>query len=97
MPSPKELHRSIIEMRAELQAALHEVHQTWEVKPASGDGEDAWSPQEVARHVIGADWFFTDMICQACGAPPTERPAVDVSTPARAAASLAARSPRYWW
>jgi hypothetical protein len=61
MPRPTELRQSIIDTRAELQAALHEVHQKWEVKPASGENEDARSPQEVARHVIGADWFFTEM------------------------------------
>jgi hypothetical protein len=88
MPSPRELRQSIVDARADLQAALHEVHEKWEVKPASAEGEDAWSPKEVAQHVIGADWFFTNLVCQACGAPAMERPSIDASTPARAAASL---------
>lgn len=88
MASPKELRQSIVDGRAELQAALHEVHEKWETKPASGEGEAAWSPKEVAQHVIGAEWFFTNNIAQACGAPAMERPQLDVSTPAAAAASL---------
>lgn len=89
MPTPKELHQAIIDARADLHATLHQVHGTWEVKPPSADGEDAWSPKEVAQHVIGAHRFFTNLIVQACGAPPLERAAVDVSTPASAAAALA--------
>ncbi|MGH2588551.1 MAG: DinB family protein [Dehalococcoidia bacterium] len=75
--------------RAEVEAAIGECDAQWEVKPPSGDGEDAWCPREVAQHVIGADWFFTNMIAQACGAPALERPQIDGSTPQAAAESLA--------
>lgn len=88
MASPKELRQSIVDARADLQAALHGVHQRWESKPAGGEGEDSWSPREVAQHVIGAEWFFTNLVAQACGAPPMERPTIDASSPAMAAASL---------
>jgi hypothetical protein len=88
MPSPKELRAQLAEARAEFQAALHEVHAKWDQKPAGGEGEDAWSPKEVAQHVIGADRFFTNNIAQACGAPAMDRPPVDVSTPGAAAASF---------
>jgi hypothetical protein len=61
MATPKELRQQILEKRAELQAALHDVHEKWDTKPAAGDGEEAWCPREVAQHVIGADWFFTNL------------------------------------
>jgi len=88
MATPKELRQQITDTRAELQGALHDVHAKWETKPTAGEGEDAWCPKEVAQHVIGADWYFTNMIAQACGAPAMERPKVDAATPATAAASL---------
>ena len=58
------------------------------MKPAGGEGEDAWSPKEVAQHIVGAEWFFTNLIGQACGAPSMERPQFDVTTPQQAAAAL---------
>ena len=88
MPTPKELHQAIIESRAGLQAAFHDAHDAWERKPQGGEGEDPWSPRQVAEHVIGAETFFASLIAQACGAPALERPSIDASTPATAAASL---------
>ena len=89
MASPKELRQAIVEARADLQAAFHDAHDAWEKKPAGAqEGEDAWSPRQVAEHVIGAEVFFASGISQACGAPKLDRPPIDVSTPAAAAASL---------
>ena len=87
MASPKELRAGSVENRAQLQAALHVAAARWERKPATGDGEDAWSPQQVAEHMIRSEWYFTNHIAQACGAPALEPPALDVSTPAAAAAT----------
>jgi hypothetical protein len=88
VPTPKEFRANITENRAELHAALHGAHQKWEQSPLSGEGEESWAPKKVAEHAIGAEWFFTNAISQACGAPALERPSIDVSTPAAAAASL---------
>lgn len=88
MASPKELRNNIVEARADLQAALHEAHQHWTRKPPGSEGENAWSPQAVAQHVIGAELFFASNISQACGAPALELQKPDVSTPAMAAATL---------
>ena len=88
MPTPKELHQAIIEGRAGLQSAFHDAHGAWGRKPQGGEGEDAWSPRQVAEHVIGAEIFFASSIAQACGAPALDRPSIDASTPAAAAASL---------
>jgi hypothetical protein len=86
--SPKELRQAIVEARAELQSALHAAHEKWDVQPPHRDGEDAWSPRQVAEHVIGAEVYFASAISQACGAPKLEQQKPDVSTPAAAAASL---------
>ncbi len=86
--SPKEYRASIIENRAEFQAALHGAQLKWEQKPTTGEGEDSWSPKEVTKHLIGSEWFFANCIAQACGAPALERPTIDDASPAMAAASL---------
>ncbi len=88
MASPQELVQAVREARSEAEAAIGECNEKWESKPAAGEGEDAWSPKEVAQHIIGAEWFFTNMIGQACGAQAMERPQIDVSTPHSAVASL---------
>jgi hypothetical protein len=87
MASPKELRAAIVENRAQLQAALHGAAARWETKPPAGEAEEAWTPRQVVEHMIGSEWYFTNQIAQACGAPALERPAVDVSTPAAAAAT----------
>jgi hypothetical protein len=86
--SPKELRQAITDARAELQAALHSAHEKWEVQPPHGEGEDAWSPRQVAEHAVGAEIYFASAISQACGAPKLELQKPDVATPAAAAASL---------
>lgn len=87
MATANELRAAIVENRAQLQAALHSAAARWEAKPATGEGEEAWSPQQVVEHMIGSQWYFTNHIARACGAPALEPPALDVSTPAEAAAT----------
>ena len=86
--SAQELVSAAKESRMEVEAAIKECSEKWEVKPAAGEGEDAWCAKEVAQHVIGADWYFTNLIAQACGAPPMDRPQIDGTTPAQALESL---------
>jgi hypothetical protein len=88
MPTPDELRAAVKTARSEAGAAINECGAKWEVKPASGEGEDVWCAKEVAQHIIGADWFFTNSIAQACGAKALDRPTIDVSTPSAASASL---------
>ena len=89
MASPRELRQAIVEARADLQAAFHDAHDIWEKKPAGAqEGEGAWSPRQVAEPVIGAEVYSASGISRACGAPTLDRPPIDVSTPAAAAASL---------
>lgn len=89
MAAPQELTQAVKDARAEAEAAILECNEKWEVKPAGGgEGEESWCPKEVAQHLIGAEYFFTNMISQACGAPAMARPEIDVSVPAAAVASL---------
>ena len=89
MPSPRELRAAIIENRAQLQAALHSAHETWEVEPPIPSGEEeSWTPRRVVEHMVGAEWGFTNLIAQACGAPAGQSPTVEAATPADAAASV---------
>jgi hypothetical protein len=88
MATPRELRAAIIENRAQLQAALHGAATKWELKPAAGDGEDAWCPRQVVEHMVGSEWYFTNFISQACGAPALDRPTLDVASPAAAAATV---------
>ena len=96
MATPKELRANVTEARAGFLEALHDVHGAWETKPqGTADGEAAWSPQQVAQHVAGADWFFANTICVACGAPEVARPALDASTPAKTAGTITRNAARF--
>lgn len=88
MATPKELRAGLSEARAELAAALHEAHGKWTVEPSHGEGEEAWSPQKVAGHVIGAELYFASLVSEGCGYGPRQMERPDVETPAAAAASL---------
>ena len=88
MASAQELVQQVSATRSDLESALGACSDKWDVKPHGGEGEDAWCQREVAQHVIGGDWFFTNMIAQACGAPALDRPQIDVSDPQAAVESL---------
>jgi hypothetical protein len=76
MATPDELRAEIADARATLRTALQGASQdTWEKLPADGgDGEDAWSARQAAEHVIGAEIYFTNLVCKACGYPGPESP-----------------------
>jgi hypothetical protein len=88
MATPKEYRANLVENRALFQAALHGATAAWDRKPPSGEGEDSWAPRQVAEHVIGSEWYFTNLISIACGAPESARPSIDASSPAAAAADV---------
>lgn len=96
MATPKELRADIVEGRAQVQEALHGAHEAWDRKPAgSPEGEDAWSPKQVAQHLVGGEWYWTNEICKACGAPEVARPDLAANTPAQAAATLTRNAPKF--
>ncbi len=69
MPTPDELRAAIAENRAAFRAALEGAAAAWEVAPASGEGEAAWSPRQVAEHAIPVEVYFASSVCDACGYP----------------------------
>ena len=69
MASPDELRAKIDQSREAFRGALGAAAGAWETKPASGEGEAAWSPREVAEHAIPSEVFFATKVCEACGYP----------------------------
>lgn len=67
MPTPDEARSAVDAAREDLNAAFAEAVGAWQRKPEGSEGEDAWSPQEVAAHVLGTEIFFARAVCQACG------------------------------
>ena len=61
-------------------------------KPESGEGEDAWSAREAAQHVIGAELYYANAVCEACGYDGPESPfasGLELASPEAASAALA--------
>lgn len=88
MATPDELRAAIAAAREDLKSAIAGAGDTWEKKPAAGEGEDAWSPRQVAEHVIAADVFFASHVCKCCGYPGLDLSELSFATPADALAGL---------
>ena len=67
MPTPDEARAAIDAARSDLSAAFDEAIGGWQKKPAAGEGEEAWSAQETAAHVLGAEIFFARSVCESSG------------------------------
>lgn len=73
--------------RGRFRAAVHEVPAAaWTRRPA-GSAEEAWSPLQIAEHVLASDWYFAGAIARAAGKVMPVRPAIEARTPADAIAS----------
>ena len=91
MASPDELRAAIKVGREALAEAIADSGDNWEKEPESGEGEDAWSPRQVAEHVIGAEIFFAGAVCEACGYDGPDNPFdgdLSLATPADATTAL---------
>jgi antitoxin (DNA-binding transcriptional repressor) of toxin-antitoxin stability system len=89
MPTPDELRAELAAARRDFADALRAVQAgTWERRPASGEGEDAWSAREAAEHCIAADVAYASAVCLACGYPGLERFEAMFATPGDALAGL---------
>lgn len=89
MPTPDELRADLAAAREEFQSALAGAGDTWEkVPPSPTEGEDSWSPRQVAEHAIGADVYFASEICGACGYPGLELAPLSLASPAEALTAL---------
>lgn len=93
MPTPDEIRADLGAARDALAAALSAAPaDTWERKPESGEGEDAWSAREAAQHVIGAELYYTNAVCEACGYDGPDSPfagGLELASPAAAGDALA--------
>ncbi|MGD9933897.1 MAG: DinB family protein [Dehalococcoidia bacterium] len=90
MATPDELRAAIAEAREALAAALEAAKAgDWEKEPGTGEGEAAWSARATAEHVVGAEAFFTNAICTACGYPGVEFANRSYANAGEAAAALA--------
>lgn len=69
MATPDELRAEIAGAREAFRVALSVAAAAWETKPTSGEGEDAWSPRQVAEHAIPLEVYFAAKVCEACGYP----------------------------
>lgn len=92
MPTPDEIRAELSAARNDLAAALSAAStDTWERKPESGEGEDAWSAREAAQHVIGAEIYYTNAVCDACGYDGPDSPfegGLELASPEAAGAAL---------
>jgi len=84
MPTPDELRTDIASARQDFHSALEGAGAAWETKPGAAEGEDAWSPRQVAEHAIGADLYFASEVCGACGYPGLELSRLSLPTAAEA-------------
>ncbi|MFN0095567.1 MAG: DinB family protein [Dehalococcoidia bacterium] len=91
MPTPDELRAAIADGRAALRSALEAAASgDWEKRPASGEGEAAWSARETAEHTVEIEALFATAVCTACGYPGVEFAKPSYATPAEAIAGLEA-------
>ena len=88
MATPDELRADLAAAKQEFEEALKAAGEGWERKPASGEGEDAWSPRQAAEHCIGADVGYATAVCLACGYPGLERWQGSYATPEEALAGF---------
>ncbi len=73
MATPDEMRAAIDAARDELRSAIKGAATFWEKKPATGEGEAAWSPRQAAEHVVAAHVWYANAVCVACGYPGPER------------------------
>ncbi|MBI5948135.1 MAG: DinB family protein [Chloroflexi bacterium] len=86
--TPDELRAALADGRAALKAAIEAATAAWETQPASGEGEAAWSPRQVAEHAIPVEAYYTTVICKVCGYPGVDRVTASYATAAEALAGL---------
>jgi len=88
MARADELRAELARARDELGQALRAAGGNWERKPASGEGEAAWSARQAAEHAIPVEVTYTSAICAACGYPGLERMQASYPTAASAEEGL---------
>ncbi len=92
MTTPDEARAAVDAARSDLSAAFDAAIGGWQKKPEAGEGEEAWSAQETAAHVLGAEIFFARTVCGACGLDGPDNPIKDalIASPQEAQYALEA-------
>ncbi|MDE2639031.1 MAG: hypothetical protein OXI03_00445 [Chloroflexota bacterium] len=92
MPTPDEARAAVDAARSDFSAAIDEAIGGWQKKPDAAEGEEAWSAQETANHVLGAEIFFARSVCEAAGLEGPRNPikGAQISTPQEAQYALEA-------
>ena len=89
MPTPDELRAEIASALEQLRASIEgAAGDGWERQPATGEGEESWSPRRVAEHALAVEVGYTSAICVACGYPGLERISPSYESAAEALAGL---------
>ena len=86
--TPDEVRAELAAARKEFAEALSGAGEYWERKPASGEGEEAWSPRQVAEHLMPSDVAYASAVCVACGYPGLDRLEASYASAADAAAGM---------
>jgi hypothetical protein len=70
MGTPDEIRAAIANGREDFRAALESARSKWETKPATApEGEEPWTPRQIAEHVAFSDVRIASGICITCGYP----------------------------
>jgi hypothetical protein len=88
MPSADDYRTQVTAARTALRAAISGAADRWEMAPAAGEGEEAWSPRQVAEHAIGSERFFARAIAGSMEGKAPERIEFAFATTDEALAAL---------
>ena len=88
MPTLDELHAAVRAAREEVRAAIESAGEAWERQPTHGEGEEAWSPRQVAEHIVSTEGIYATRMCVLAGHPGVEELSPSFATPRDAAAGL---------
>ncbi len=90
MASADECRATIEVSRDALRDALFGAGDSWDQPPSESADEEAWSPRQVAEHVIGGERSFAGMIASVTKADSPERQELSLGTIEEALAALEA-------
>jgi uncharacterized damage-inducible protein DinB len=88
MSTLEELNNEIRAAREEIKAAIEASASYWERQPPAGEGEEAWSPRQVAEHVVTTESVYTNRLLETAGRASIDKVEPSYPTPADAVKGL---------
>jgi hypothetical protein len=88
MPSADDYRAQVTAARTALRDAISGAGSRWETAPSGGEGEDAWSPRQVAEHAIGSERYFAGKVAGSMEGKAPERIEFSFASNADALAAL---------